>query len=534
MPTKIIGYAWAPNWGWLNFGPSASPFVTIDTSNNFNGKVWSTNLGWVRMGTDLTGPASVPLSDRGNVKAVANTSGASIGGWMRACTAYTNSNDCGVISPTGEKSVAGTELGGWDGWFKLKNVVYNSVSNAYTGFAWGDLVGGWVNFSASGNTPPPVGCVPATDSNHCCPSDQIWDGTSSCVCNPAVTTCGGGPGGLTATCSVSPASTPINTNVIWTVIPSGGIGTYSYAWYENTTGIFSPLPTVLGDIASSVTKQYPTSGNYYRLVVVTSGPNMVTAQCTAGVQPGVVITDNNCKLNVITNPANAVDTRESIKLNGLLLTLANSNPITLATCNNNTLATSTPTSPAFKWREGTCSAIAPLINPLDVDVDSGVTKTICADFGGGSGDIVISGGFGVNHLLKVDKPAFYPAKSTPTATIKSSVGSINVRVDDWGGLDTAASQSNNCISPYLCFGIFDDNDLGNCIQAGNTTTHKTIDTTGGALKFYFPKYCPSTNQNKLSVFHKPAAYWTVKLKTVADKTKDLPLWFNDPDPSNKE
>lgn len=223
MPTKMIGYAWAPNFGWINFGDGiqAYPKVTV-TNGVFDGVAWSRNLGWIRMGANLQGPANQPISEQRNVRAEVTATGANIKGWMRACSAYVDPVDCGRTKPSDVRTVSGTERGGWDGWFKLKDVAYNASSKRYTGFGWGDLVGGWVNMAATGAS-----------------ADDPKD------CDPTIEVCGGDPG-TSYTCTV--ASSPLVTGSLtatWTASPSG----YSYDWYKN--GSLTALPTHLSPLTET-------------------------------------------------------------------------------------------------------------------------------------------------------------------------------------------------------------------------------------------------------------------------------------------
>src|SRR5680860_241192 len=238
LPTKLTGSAWAPNFGWLNFGTGTqtNPSISINqTTGIFTGYGWSPNLGWIRMGSNLTGPSLA--GDNYGVKAIASTTKAGwydVKGWMRACSAYpTSIFGCSNI----EKPTTGTERGGWDGWFKMKDVAYDSNTQTFSGFAWGDLVGGWLNFSSVNNIPPPP----------------------------------------TVSCSAS--ATSDGQTVTWSAWVDNPSGLYDYTWvgYFDMAGELFTGPTVSNVLTNSYTKTYTSSlaRTVYAMATVKQGATTI-------------------------------------------------------------------------------------------------------------------------------------------------------------------------------------------------------------------------------------------------------------------
>lgn len=522
MPTKMIGYAWAPNWGWLNFGTNDAPRVSVNpTTGIFTGYGWSSNIGWIRMGSDLTGPTGA--TDPHGVQAASSGSDYAITGWMRACSAFQNQSLCSGL----EKPITGTERGGWDGWFKMKNVVYDPDTSAYTGYSWGDLVGGWVNFAAYG-----VG-----DTN--CP--VIING----ACNPACTTCGDGPGGsFSANCKVDPASGTVGattgTLFTWQAYnESNGVPPYTYTWREKTVNNFSALdpflPTIPSSSLRSVALRYSTASNYYRQVKVTDNNGQVTtADCKSDVNrdgnygdDGIIVTGGNCTLMVnMTGTTTAI-----VNYNGISGACTSDATLKTKNCTyafsscpstGNAIAVSTVNS----WT-GACVGTNTKVCTLP-DILSGQSKTVTADFGG-TGEIVIKNRVDGSNLVNIDRPASYPTHSTPIADISSTNG--DVKVFSWGSLLATADGCGTYPRPKLCIGGNYGEAGATCIEIGSDTSF-TVPAAGKTIRWYFPHKCP--NSSKISVFHKPAGTWNISLVPVAGgDSKILRLYFNDPNPYNQ-
>jgi len=136
----LWGYAWSENIGWISFscrdtmnlGEGVDYGVDIDRDNElFQGYAWSENIGWINFDQtiiDISG-------ETGNLS-----------GWARACSVF-QSGCSGALKPN-------SETGGWDGLISLSSsnyeVTLNSTPDPYEfeGWAWGDVVIGWISFNS--------------------------------------------------------------------------------------------------------------------------------------------------------------------------------------------------------------------------------------------------------------------------------------------------------------------------------------------------------------------------------------------------
>lgn len=158
-PLALTGYAWSSNVGWLSFSGGGSgvnygvDLVQDETTPQLDGYLrgyaWSPNIGWVRFD-----PTIFPATRNSPWGALIESDG-DVTGWARACVAYVSG--CSGA----EKTIGGTELGGWSGWIKMSGLATNGSpygveleGNNLRGFAWGDDVVGWLNFDLTGNVGP--------------------------------------------------------------------------------------------------------------------------------------------------------------------------------------------------------------------------------------------------------------------------------------------------------------------------------------------------------------------------------------------
>lgn len=508
MPTQMIGYAWAPNFGWLNFGSSTSPYkVSVDSNGLFSGYGWSTNLGWFKFDPNLVGP------DGGSgVRAVKITSGDNNGkyqiqGWFRACSSYSSFPICTGL----EKTTTGTERGGWDGWIKMKDVVYNPINAAYEGYAWGSLVGGWVNFGASGETSVEYPC----DSN--------------------VTTCGNGHD-WSASCSGVLGSD--GKTITWTASPST-VG-YNYRWKEKSgTGTMTVSDFASASFQdnglSTVAKQYNT-GSWYRLIEVTKigAGETRSAVCNSG---NPVIVANSCSITVRYSPTNTTG-----YVTDGNITYEN-NVLEPVDCGDYQLESYLPDSNSDGSDDPTAITWAGCIPSSDkktcsLTVDG--PEIIDANFGSG-GEIVISGGVGSGNRVNLSEvsgtPISYPAFSFPVAKVRLSAGAGNLSVTNWGNLDDVANSCPDTKGPKLCISSDSNNSIdldSDCIDVGSSDV-LPLTITNKNIQFYFPNKC--ANSDGRSVFNTNTAnsnsgYWPITLTSGASN-KTFILWFNDPVVSNK-
>jgi hypothetical protein len=123
---NVSGYAWSDTVGWISLG-GADHGLAIAEDGTISGYAWSDNIGWISANaSDLTGCPEAPCT----AKITSNL----MSGWMRALSGDTS------------------QSGDWDGWISLSGSspdygVSESISGAFSGFAWGSDVVGWVDFS---------------------------------------------------------------------------------------------------------------------------------------------------------------------------------------------------------------------------------------------------------------------------------------------------------------------------------------------------------------------------------------------------
>jgi len=166
---NVSGYAWSENIGWFSFncyndynndgtpeshctdaGYASDYGVNIDASGIFSGYAWSENIGWVSF-ADFDGDGDIDASDKNiasspcapNCEASVNLGNGEVSGWARALSFG----------------------GGWDGWIKLRGIAggatpygvsINTSTGDFSGWAWSDMVVGWISFNnITGGGPTP-------------------------------------------------------------------------------------------------------------------------------------------------------------------------------------------------------------------------------------------------------------------------------------------------------------------------------------------------------------------------------------------
>lgn len=151
---ELEGYAWSDGIGWISLNcktgsPTASDIcgisnykVTVGTGGALSGYGWSDNLGWIKFG-GLSGFPS------GGTNATYDSVTGKISGFARFCSGLNGSNYFSI-----NNSCSGSaRTDGWDGWLSLSGTTPNygvtvASNGLFSGFAWGDSVVGWVDFSA--------------------------------------------------------------------------------------------------------------------------------------------------------------------------------------------------------------------------------------------------------------------------------------------------------------------------------------------------------------------------------------------------
>lgn len=79
---------------------------------------------------------------------------------------------------------------------------------------------------------------------------------------------------LTGSCSASPNSATTGQNVYWNASPSGGTGSYTYSWSGGETD---------GKTTKNFNKVYSTTGTKNATVMITSGSQTTTVNCSANI-----------------------------------------------------------------------------------------------------------------------------------------------------------------------------------------------------------------------------------------------------------
>ncbi len=136
---NTFGFAWSENIGWVSFNNTSGGGATnygvniAPATGLFAGYAWSENIGWIDFAPAGPYPASpnysacLDFSGPGQTCDGLGTNKA--GGWARALSYG----------------------GGWDGWIKLRGsnygVDYTPQSGELSGWAWFDMVIGWLSFN---------------------------------------------------------------------------------------------------------------------------------------------------------------------------------------------------------------------------------------------------------------------------------------------------------------------------------------------------------------------------------------------------
>jgi hypothetical protein len=175
----VSGWAWSNNIGWISMNrlncdanrdglsdgtpagcPTAGTVIPaygvvlepiVGGTRNLTGYAWSNNIGWIHFNPAGPFPAAPHHSVRVDNPHLATST---VSGWARALA----------------------HGDGWDGWIKMSGPGYGvSVdfgTREFSGFAWSNMVIGWINFAGPNykvilvNTPPVVHSL-TTTADHC-------------------------------------------------------------------------------------------------------------------------------------------------------------------------------------------------------------------------------------------------------------------------------------------------------------------------------------------------------------------------------
>jgi hypothetical protein len=164
----LTGWLWSETIGWIDTncqnqsGAGCSTFgLTIDSvSGAITGYAWSENIGWVS-----ANHADVLYCETNYSGSDAVITGSAVTGWLRAVAGNTSNS------------------GGWDGCINLSGITYSSGS--FSGYAWGDMNVGWVDFSLARST---FNTCPVGDVYTCVDPLTIKDTHTDASCTPTITT----------------------------------------------------------------------------------------------------------------------------------------------------------------------------------------------------------------------------------------------------------------------------------------------------------------------------------------------------------
>ena len=280
---NLSGWAWSSNIGWVslncadeNVCSSSNYGVSMDPSTgNLSGYAWSPSIGWINFAPTGMYPEAP------NYSATISTSTGVASGWMRALS-YNKLHD-----------------DGWDGWIKITGA--STTGGILSGWAWGGLVVGWLNFQ---NVVLPGGPACTLGATTTCLV------SNSCGTNTGVKTCVGGSASSTGwtSCSASAPTCPGSLSASLMVIPSSGVAplhatltatalngsaaNYSFMFWQDCSyngGVLSATlwqcgpPTKEDDDILSSTDTAPVvyqAGSYSPLVIVENGSSTASASET--------------------------------------------------------------------------------------------------------------------------------------------------------------------------------------------------------------------------------------------------------------
>ncbi|QQR64608.1 hypothetical protein IPH92_03535 [Candidatus Kaiserbacteria bacterium] len=149
----LSGYAWSETMGWISFNCTdtgscgTSPYgVTAASNGALSGYAWSEYIGWISFN---------------------ETSGCPSG--AGTCAPFFNSTT-GVVTGWAKALAGGTaNSGGWDGWISLSGTGpdygVTATGCAWSGYAWGSTVVGWISFAGVATNGTPYG---VTGSGYAC------------------------------------------------------------------------------------------------------------------------------------------------------------------------------------------------------------------------------------------------------------------------------------------------------------------------------------------------------------------------------
>lgn len=248
---NVSGFAWSDTIGWISMNSTSdgSPInygVNVQVGGDLSGYAWSDNIGWISFNaTDVATCPSAPCTPH------LNQATGKVTGWAKALAG------------------GGLNAGGWDGFISLSGATYGvTVSGCtWSGWAWGDMVVGWVNFGGNGGA--------------------VMGSGSSCAALSG--------NAITASdCIITAGNNSCNTNVMW-----NSVGFATTRVLKGGTQISTSPTTGAVPVAESISYN---GGNPTLFELYDGSVQKATASATATCTPGTKwnATSNACSLPSVT------------------------------------------------------------------------------------------------------------------------------------------------------------------------------------------------------------------------------------------
>ncbi|MFA5319089.1 MAG: PKD domain-containing protein [Candidatus Paceibacterota bacterium] len=145
----VLGWLWSDNIGWIKLGDDKDNSMVEINNDIFSGYAWSSGVGWINFNPE----EPYPTDERGGETSNEFAHGVKIideefvRGWARACSVFENGCS-GPLKPD-------TARGSWDGWIRMVSVIYHPDARMFSGYAWGGLNVGWIDFHYPTGEPTP-------------------------------------------------------------------------------------------------------------------------------------------------------------------------------------------------------------------------------------------------------------------------------------------------------------------------------------------------------------------------------------------
>lgn len=281
----LTGFAWSDlpstntevGAGWISFsGPGPYGVVANTSTGNLSGYAWSSNYGWLSFNlADVSGCPS------GTCQPNINPSTGLVTGWARF-----------IAAPAGTTDI-------WNGWVHLNSgsvpLTYNSGTQTFSGYAWGQNDIGWVRWGGPGYTVTMSPLIPpeATINIVTVPANATW------TINPGAI---GGTGSGTAT--VTPSQVGTSYTVTGGSAPSGYDfpPTITNSQGGGSSALILPGTSITFTITYTQSFNYALSNNgnisVQKAGISQPGQNVITATQSAGAGQSVTLSHSNLPAGV--------------------------------------------------------------------------------------------------------------------------------------------------------------------------------------------------------------------------------------------